>query len=476
MFHPSRLIIISALFILTMGCVQTSEAQPKSEPKAAEYPSPPTPHWAVNATIYEVNVRQFSEEGTFDGLTEQLPRLHDMGVDIVWLMPIHPIGEKERKGPLGSYYAVRDYTAINPEFGSEEDFRELVDAIHDHDMHVILDWVANHTAWDAVWTETHPEVYATDEEGNFIIPPDTDWTDVIQLDYDHPKTSRLMHEAMAYWVREFDIDGYRCDVAERVPTDFWNESRRRLEAIKPVFMLAEAEVPEHHDHAFDMSYGWDTHHHMNQLASGEITLSQFEEHLKENAARFPEHAYRMQFTSNHDENSWKGTVFERYGDGAETFAVLAATIPGMPLVYNGQEAALDKRLDFFERDPIDWGDYPLQDFYTRLLQLNRSNRALFNGAHGGGLVRLETTADDQIFAFHRNKEDDRVIVIVNLSNRHASFDVQLNGLAGRHERLFSEEPANLEEQASLELAPWEYAVYYRQHKALSRRDNADVGD
>ncbi|MFU8832252.1 MAG: alpha-amylase family glycosyl hydrolase [Wenzhouxiangella sp.] len=425
------------------------------------YPSqPPTPDWASNATIYEVNIRQFSEQGTFAAVAEHLPRLRDMGVDIVWLMPIHPIGAENRKGSLGSYYAVQDYKAINPEFGTEDDFRDLVREIHEHGMYVILDWVPNHTAWDAEWTRTHPGVYVTDEDGGFIIPPGTDWTDVIQLDFDNPETHHLMHDALAYWVREFDIDGYRCDVAERVPTAFWNEARRRLEAIKPVFMLAEAEVPEHHDYAFDMSYGWETHHYMNRLAAGEITIAEFVEHLQDNAARFPAHAYRMQFTSNHDENTWNGTVFERYGDGALTFAVLAATIPGMPLVYNGQEAALDRRLEFFEKDPIDWGDFPLQDFYTRLLQLNRSNQALFNGLDGGELVRLETTADDQVFAFYREKAGERVIVLLNFGDQPASFEVSFGHLAGRYADLFDERSVELQSRDARTLAPWGYAVFH----------------
>ena len=446
------LTILPLLLLLTVSC--TPEKQP-------EYPTPPlTPEWAVNATIYEVNLRQFSEEGTFAAFAEHLPRLSDMGVDILWLMPIHPIGAEERKGSLGSYYSVHDYHDVNPEFGTKEDFRELVDQIHDHGMYVILDWVANHTSWDAVWTRTHPELYEMDDEGNFIIPPGTDWTDVIQLNYDHPETHRMMHEALEYWVEEFNIDGYRCDVADMVPTAFWNEARRRLDSIKPVFMLAEAESPEHHTHAFEMSYAWETHHRMNELAAGEITISDFEQHLEENRQRFPDYAYRMQFTSNHDENSWNGTVFERLGDGVEAFAVLAATIPGMPLVYNGQESAMDKRLEFFEKDPIEWGDYPLQDFYTRLLRLNQQNRALFNGVHGGELVGIETTADDQIFAFYREKKNDKVIVLLNLSERHASFEITSSDILGTFRDLFGLAEIKLSEHETWSFEPWEYAVYH----------------
>ena len=426
-----------------------------------EYPSPPqTPEWAQNATIYEVNVRQYSEEGTFEAFARHLPRLKEMGVDILWFMPIHPIGEVERKGSMGSYYSVKDYFGVNPEFGDKDDFRQLVSEIHDLGMYVILDWVANHTAWDAVWTETHPHIYETDEEGNFIIPPGTDWDDTIQLNFDLDETREMMHDALLYWVEEFDIDGYRCDVADRVPTDFWNEARRRMDEIKPVFMLAEAETPEHHEHAFDMSYGWETHHRMNQVASGEFTLSQFEAHLAENREQFPDHAYRMQFTSNHDENSWNGTVFERYGDGAEAFAVLASTIPGMPLVYSGQEAAMDKRLEFFEKDPIEWGDYSLLDFYTRLLHLNRDNKALFNGIHGGELVRLETTSDDQVFAFYREKDEDKVIVLLNLSDEAVTFEIDSAVVSGSYTGLFTNSEIRLSDRDTREFGPWEYAVYH----------------
>ena len=429
--------------------------------KRTEFVTPPlTPDWAANATIYEVNIRQYTAEGTFNAFSEHLPRLRDMGVDILWLMPIHPIGEKERKGSLGSYYSIYDYGDINPEFGTKEDFRALVDQIHDSGMYVILDWVANHTSWDAVWTRTHPELYVTDESGNFIIPPGTDWTDVIQLDYGNPDTHRMMHEVMEYWVREFNIDGYRCDVADLVPMEFWNELRRRLDLIKPVFMLAEAETPEHHIHAFDMSYAWETHHRMNDIASGKLSLSGFERHLAENQQRFPAHAYRMQFTSNHDENSWNGTVFERLGAGVEAFAVLAATIPGMPLVYSGQEAAMDKRLEFFERDPIDWGDFPLLDLYSRLLHLNRQNKALHNGIHGGPMRRFSTSADEQVFAFSRVMGSDKVIVILNLSNAAARFDIDSPDLEGTYRNLFDDIDTSFGKRETWTLQPWGYRVYH----------------
>lgn len=424
-----------------------------------ELPSPPqTPEWAHNATIYEVNIRQYTEEGSFDAFAEHLPRLRDMGVTILWLMPIHPIGEKERKGSLGSYYSVQDYYGINPEFGNKDDFRSLVKQIHEHGMYVILDWVANHTAWDAVWTETHPEIYETDDDGNFIIPPGTDWTDVIQLDYDQPETREKMFEAMEYWVREFNIDGYRCDVADLVPTEFWNELRQRLDAVKPVFMLAEAENPEHHYHAFEMSYAWENHHLFNAIARGEMTAEDLDRRLSDDKEQFPEYAYRMQFTSNHDENSWSGTVFERMGDGAETFAVLAATIPGMPLVYSGQEAALDKRLEFFEKDPVEWHDYPLKDFYTNLLHLNRNNKALFNGIHGGDLQRFETTSDERVFAFFREREEHKVIVLLNLTDEYTEFEIRSPDLAGTYTDLFNGNEILYNSHESWQFGPWEYIV------------------
>ncbi len=417
--------------------------------------------WSRYATVYEVNIRQFSEEGTFKAFESKIPELRDLGVGILWLMPIHPIGEVNRKGTLGSYYAVKDYFDVNPEFGTTDDFRSLVATAHANGMFVILDWVANHTAWDNPVTTSNPEFFERDSTGSFTPPRGTDWSDVIQLDYTVPGTHDFMASAMRYWVEEFDIDGYRCDVADMVPIEFWTRIRAELDAIKPVFMLAEAENPAHHQSAFDMSYAWEMHHTMNRVASGEKSPSAIFEQFEAEMKRFPPHAYRMMFTSNHDENSWNGTEFERLGDGARAFAVLSSTLYGMPLVYNGQEYGNPKRLDFFEKDLVQRPDSSYFGFYRTLLNLNRTNAALFNGIHGGVPRRLETGNDPQVVAYVRESGVHRVVVMVNLSPEPARFAIRSPYLNGTFTEVFSGTKTVISGSKEYDLAPWEYVIYAR---------------
>jgi cyclomaltodextrinase / maltogenic alpha-amylase / neopullulanase len=419
------------------------------------------PEWSYNASIYEVNIRQFSEEGTFEAFRRELPRIREMGVDIIWLMPVHPIGEKNRKGTLGSYYSVQDYYGINPEFGTKEDFARLVDAIHDEGMYIILDWVANHTAWDNPLTETNPAFFETDENGRFMPPHGTDWDDVIQLDYENPEVWTYMTGALLYWVEEFNIDGYRCDVADMVPTPFWNQAREALDRVKPVFMLAEAETPVLHERAFDMTYAWNMHHMMNRIAAGTADANDLMQLIEKERNQYPRNAFRMQFTSNHDENSWNGTVFERLGDGAKTFAVLSATIEGMPLVYSGQEAGMDKRLEFFEKDPIEWKESTFEELYSKLLNLKSENRALWNGEKGGQLQRIPTDRDDSIFAFVRESEDDKVFVVLNLTDESLDFSIDDSRIDGSYTSLFSGEPKSFSGGVAFSMNPWEYGVFVK---------------
>ena len=405
------------------------------------------PEWAVNANIYEVNIRQNTPEGTFNAFAEDIPRLQEMGVEILWLMPIHPIGEKNRKGTLGSYYSIVDYTDVNPEFGTKEDFANLVQKAHDHDMKLILDWVANHTAWDAVWTETNPEFYETDEDGNFY-PPNEDWDDVIQLDVDSPEMQEAMIQAMEYWVAEYGVDGYRADVAYMVPTEFWQEARQRLDDIKPVFMLAEAEEPELHDNAFDMSYAWDYAATIRDIGAGEAGLDALDEALERNFDLFDKADYRMFFTTNHDENSWTGSDPDMYGENFENFAILSATVWGMPLIYNGQESNLDKQLEFFEKDEIEWGDYEYQDFYTTLLSLNTNNSALYNGEIGGDYLKMTTDQDDSIFSYKRVGHHEEVFAILNFANEEVTFTFD-SGEQGEWTNVFDDGTVTVEETMTL---------------------------
>jgi cyclomaltodextrinase / maltogenic alpha-amylase / neopullulanase len=450
------ILLLLALFIFIACTGPKKEAPVKKEPPQSFVKHP---EWSRYATIYEVNIRQFTPEGTFAAFQEHLPRLQKMGVDILWLMPINPVGEKNRKGTLGSYYSVRDYKGINPEFGTLEDFKILVDAIHQQGMKVIIDWVANHSSWDHAWITEHPEWYTRDSSGNMVSP--FDWSDVADLNYDEPGLRAAMTDAMKYWVVEADIDGYRCDVAGMVPVDFWESVRTELDMIKPVFMLAEAEEPQHHTRAFDMSYGWELHHILNSIAKGEKNANAIEAYYIKQDTLYPADAYRMLFTSNHDENSWQGTEFERMGEASVCMAVLTATLPGMPLVYSGQESAFNKRLRFFEKDTIDWKDYRLEPFYQKLFALKHAYQPLWNGSWGGRMQRVNTSADSLVFAFLREKEGDRLFVIANLQGKVVEISFKGETFVGNYKEWFTEEEASFQKGATIRLKPWEYKVYVK---------------
>ncbi|MEL7533898.1 MAG: alpha-amylase family glycosyl hydrolase, partial [Bacteroidota bacterium] len=381
--------ILFLLLAITLAIVWLSSCQ-KAAPNGTKesFSKPRVPAWHKNATIYEVNLRHYTDEGTFRSFEAELPRLKAMGVDILWFMPINPISVKNRKGELGSPYAVADYRDVNPDYGTMADFKHLLASIHEQGMYCIIDWVPNHTGWDNPWITEHPEWYTQDKDGNIIDPIDYNtgkswgWTDVADLNYDVPEMRQAMIEAMKFWITEVGIDGFRVDVAHGVPVDFWAECSDALYAIKPVFMLAEAEVPAiRNNGAFVMDYGWEMHHLFNAIAAyqgankeagsklvkgnlveGESatvekkTALDIDEMLAKKAAA-NSLGYAMHFTSNHDENSWSGTEFQRMGAGHKAFAVLAATFDGMPLVYTGQESAMDKQLEFFVKDSIEWGTY-----------------------------------------------------------------------------------------------------------------------
>ena len=382
--------------------------------------------WARNANIYEVNIRQFTKEGTIKAFSTHLPRLKKMGVDILWIMPVQPIGEKNRKGSLGSYYAVRDYTAVNPAFGTMDDFKAMVDQAHKLGMRVILDWVANHTAWDNVWVAQHNDWYKKNAKGEvfpvtFGEPGSVEyWTDVIALDYTKPALWKAMTDAMSFWVRETGIDGFRCDVAGLVPVAFWNQARKELDKIKPVFMLAEWAEPELHEQAFDMTYDWTLADIFKKVGKGKADARDITAYISKPPKAFPSHAIRMLFTNNHDFNSWHGTDRALYGPAYKALAVVAATLPGMPLIYNGQEAGLDKQLAFFEKDQIAWGSYRLEGFYSGLLKLKRDNPAMANGQYGAPATFVET-GNHKVLAFKRVLGTNVVDVVVNLSAKRQSF-------------------------------------------------------
>lgn len=447
---------MKSIFIMSMitlsfifgGCNQAKKNQ------VAEQAAKADPiEQSKDATIYEVNIRQYTPEGTIEAFMPHIPRLKELGIDILWFMPIYPIGKENRKGPMGSYYAVKDYKGVNPEFGTKETFQKLVEKVHEHDMLIILDWVANHTAWDHPWIKEHPEWYTKDSTGKVVTPVD-DWTDVADLNYENQELREAMTDALVYWVKEFNIDGYRCDVASMVPNDYWESARAAMEKVKPVFMLAEAEKPELHKKAFDANYAWELHHIMNEIAKGNQNATHLKKYFKKEPTRFADSVFRMAFTTNHDENSWNGTVFERMPNSYKTFAVFTYAAPTFPLIYSGQEAGLDKRLKFFEKDTIEWKDHEMGTLYKKLNMLKEENPALWNGRYGGDIKMLKTDNKKRIFAFTRKKDNNHVLAVFNLSD--TATDVQIKNLKTdiSFTDAFTERKFNGKE--TLKIEPWGY--------------------
>lgn len=414
--------------------------------------------WSKNSVMYEVNIRQYTKEGTFKAFEAHLPRLKELGADILWFMPIHPISHKKRIGTLGSYYAIQDYKAVNPEFGTKEDFKALVDKAHDMGFKVLIDWVANHTGWDHIWT-ANPDWYTTDGEGNIVHPPGTDWRDVADLNYGNADMLAAMIDAMQYWVAEFDVDGFRADYAGGVPTAFWESARGELDKIKPVYMLAEDDKEIRLlNHAFHSNYGWELYHLTNGIARGLKDAEHVKTYVSYMEKLYPEGTYSLQFTTNHDENSWTGTEYERLGEAVKAMAVLSFTVPGMPLIYSGQEAGLNKRLQFFEKDEISWDDLSMQSFYQELIRLKKNNPALWNGSEGGKFSSFETD-DNHLLAFERKKDDNTVFVVMNLSSEQLKGTVAAGSSAGTYKSFPSQTTVDIGENYSVELGPWEYRVY-----------------
>lgn len=466
----SNLIPMKKIFLalaLVAGLFQANAADNVS---ATDQPAMTTvkhPDWSRQAVIYEVNTRQYTPQGTFEAFLPHIPRLKELGVDILWFMPIHPISELNRKGGLGSYYAVADYKGVNPEFGNIDDFRKVVKAAHDAGMKVIIDWVPNHTGCDNAWVKNHPEYYERNAEGKMFGP--YDWTDVYKLDYSNPEMRKAMIDAMAFWLRETGIDGFRCDVAAAVPTDFWNEARPQLQDIQPeLFMLAEAREPDLLEHAFDMDYAWPMKDVFHSIAA---TSGQYKFENKEGKTRrfkeghaqdiltlldtegatYPRDSYMMQMITNHDLNSWDGTEFDRLGNLQEAFAVLTYIIPGMPLIYTGQEVALDRPLEFFVKDQApDWNANPqVTEFYKKLNTLKHNRKELAAGSEVGAPVEKIPTTSKDVIAFQRGN----ILVVANLGTdtvKPFKKAPKVKGLTN----FFTGEPAKI----PAKLAPGEYLL------------------
>ncbi|MGL2966233.1 alpha-amylase family glycosyl hydrolase [Flavobacterium sp. XGLA_31] len=452
----TTLLFISLFLVSCIKSKEGSDTDKRYQPH--EYVELKHPEWSKNATIYEVNVRQFTPEGTFKAFESHLPRIKAIGIDIIWLMPINPIGVEKRKGTLGSYYSVKDYYGINPEFGTKEDFKHLVDKIHSMGMHVIIDWVANHSSWDNQLAKDHPDWYTKTEEGHFQPTPWYDWDDVIDFDYEKPGIRKYMTEALVYWVKDFDIDGYRCDTAGFIPTDFWDNARAEMDAVKPVFMLAEWESRDLHKKAFDMTYSWTLFDKMTAVTRDKKSIGGLVEYMAHDVSTFPRDGYRMVFTDNHDMNSWNGNMVANFGDGLKASMVLCGTVNGMPLVYGGQEAGLDRSLKFFDKDQIDWSKMPYEELYTKLFELKHRNRALWNGNEGGVMVRIFNDKQEQVISFSRAKEKDKIISIINYSDKPATVKLNAEHQKGNYTEWFSGAPITLKGDDTLQLKPWQYMV------------------
>ena len=426
--------------------------------KLTDVQSPPPPSWAESAVIYEVNTRQYTAEGTFNAFAGHLPQLKDLGVDILWFMPIHPIGKIKRKGSLGSPYAVQDYYSVNPEFGTLEDFKSLVEKIHVAGMHVIIDLVANHTAWDNPLIFEHPDWYVHSKDGE-IVSPNKRWADVADLNYGNPELRRYMIGMMEWWIRETGIDGYRCDVAELVPGDFWDEAIAKLRKIKPIFMLAEGEAPDLHTNGFNMTYASKMYRLFNRIAKGQAEASQIHKYLQSEWKSYPTGSMRMRFTSNHDENAYRGAAIERLVRGTKAFAMLTFTLPGNPLIYNGQEAGISKKLKFYDKDQIEWSQSEFRSFYKILIHLYKTHPALYSGE----LQRVSTQNDSRVYAFMRREKEDEILVISNLSEKSLKTNIDLTGIAGNFSENFGRTRLTLNNsELEVSLQPWEFRVYAKE--------------
>lgn len=445
---------------------QTEEIE-VSENAQEEKISRAMPEWAGNAIIYEVNIRQYTEAGTFEAFSEHLERLKDMGINTLWFMPIHPISEEKRLGSLGSYYSIADYKAVNPEFGTMEDFVALVEKAHSMGFKVMMDWVANHTGWDHVWMK-NKDWYLLDSDGNVVSPPGMGWDDVAQLNYENADMRKAMIDAMQFWIDEANIDGFRCDYASGVPRDFWEEARVELSKTKEIYMLAEDNSQKALLlSAFDSNYNWNLYSGMVSVAKGSKRANALKSMV--NAANtYPEGAFPLNFLDNHDKNSWEGTLSENFGEDAiGAFSTFIFTITGAPLLYSGQEAGLDKALAFFEKDQIDFSNLPYEDLYKTLCSIKQEHEALHNGSYGGAITFYDC-GNENILLYERSTENETVMILLNLSKEEQQIttpylekmEMKLL-LSGDAEGLQDTGDALVETLFSGEntLTPWAYYVY-----------------
>lgn len=451
-----RIVLLTFLYAFTASCnlftEQTTKTYMDSSYNAKE--------WILSTNIYEVNLRQYTQEGTFKAFAteENFNRLRDMGVQTLWFMPITPIAQKNKKGTLGSQYAAADYITINPEFGTMDEFKQMVREAQGHGFKVLIDWVANHTGWDHKWTIAHPDWYLKDSATNDFKKA-SGMDDIIELDYSNKAMRKAMIDAMKFWVREADIDGFRCDLASWVEVDFWEEAKPEVEKIKPLLWLGELDPIESPDYmrVFDAAYTWTWMHATRKFYHENENVRPLDSLLQQ---YLQTKGLKAWFTTNHDENSWNGTEYEKYGNAAKALAVFSCTWPGIPLIYNGQEMPNNKRLQFFEKDAIEWnGKYELHNFYKTLLDLHATNPALLADERMAPVLRLNTSENDHILAYVRKNGVKEVVTFLNLSNSDVHFSIQDYVFTGNYKNAFTGVETDLSDQKAFEMKPWQWFVW-----------------
>ena len=416
--------------------------------------------WSYSGVLYEMNVRQLTKAGTFKAAMRHLRYLKDVGVDVVWLMPIYPIGVVERKGSLGSYYSISDYCDVNPEFGSMTDFDAFVKEAHKLGIKVLLDWVANHTARDAKWLKSRPmSWYERDEQGAAKVP--WDWSDTAKLNYAEKAVWQGQIDAMKFWVTEHNVDGFRCDMAMLVPLEFWQEARKELQSVKSdIFMLAEAEGAGFFNNAFDACYGWELHHAMVDVAKGNSRVWALRDKIYSVVNNNPQTSMHMSFTSNHDENSWSGSEQSRFGDALEAMTALTFVLPkSLPLIYTGQEIGYDHSFAFFDKDAMPkFKANEATEKYRRLCEMKHNFSALSSADKGSSFVEINTNAPDCLLAFVRENEQGRVVYIANLSPYKIFADFHTGIYAGEYTNVATGESETLYEHSWGDMEPWSFRL------------------
>ena len=475
-----KIVLILLVFSFLISCKNEPKKDNLEENKEDTLSLAPVDNEMLeSAVIYEANIRQYSQEGTFDAFTKDIPQLKELGVKVIWLMPMYPISEKnrkatggrdvediedpeERKKYLGSYYSISDYSAVNPEHGNMEDFDELVQTAHENGMYVILDWVANHTGWDHEWITEHKDWYTQNDKGEIVDPINDEtgeswgWTDVADLNFDNQEMRQAMIDEMLFWVEEHDIDGFRADAAHSVPTDFWETAAEEIRKVKPVFMLAEADNPKDLFHnAFEMGYNWEGHHIMNSIAKGEKTAKDWDDYMKKVDSTFQDDDYLMNFVTNHDENSWAGSVNERMGEASEAMLAMSYTLPGMPLIYSGQEYDMDKRLLFFEKDTIPKTKGKVYPLLEKLGELKNTNPALNGGKEAASYSNVNTSAEEKIMAYKREKNGETLYYVANMTSAPVSFSAEMEGDFMEY---MSGSDLSISKDQEMQFGPWEYKI------------------